>query len=389
MGLKVNGDDTAPQSPQIAEVWDRYEVDTKAEHLRLILNQSTFVLLGNYAAGLTVLIGSWEKADAGILITWSVLLAGFSTLRALIGRRFVPDQMSPEEVDRWEKRLLASTLLSGVLWGSAGYLLYVPGELDHNFFLAVPIIGLGAAAVTAYSYHRIAYPLYFVPAVTPLLLNLVQEPSASAKAIALITPFYFLMMYLLSQRIYRATHLAVLSGFANRHFANHDYLTGIANRRAFQEALEKEWARALRTEKPLSLLITDIDDFKQCNDTYGHSIGDKVLEAIALMILYRVRKSIDTPARIGGEEFAVILPETTLADACLIAEDIRMRAHEIRSDDGIEIPAVTLSVGVGCLVPDAEGSPSILFNRADQALYRAKLEGKDRFCADRVGQPPD
>ena len=389
MGREVNGDDPAPESPQAAELYDRYEADAKAAHLQLILDQSTFVLLGNYAAGLTVLIGSWGKVDTRILVTWSVVLVAFNALRALVGRRFVPDQMAPKEIDRWEKRLLASTFLSGVLWGSAGYLLYVPGNLDHNFFLAVPIIGLGAAAVTSYSYHRTAYPLYFVPAVTPLMLNLVQEPSAAAKAIALVTPFYFLLMYLLSQRIYRAAHSAVLSGFADRHFANHDYLTGIANRRAFEEALEREWARGLRTEKPLSLIITDIDDFKQCNDAYGHSIGDKVLKVIAQMILYRVRKGIDTPARIGGEEFAVILPETDLADACLIAEDIRMRANAIRSDDGIEIPAVTLSLGVACLVPDVEQSPGSLFDRSDQALYRAKLEGKNRFVADRAGQAPD
>ena len=228
-----------------------------------------------------------------------------------------------------------------------------------------------------------------MPAVTPLILNLVQEPSASAKAIGLVTPLYFLMMYLLSRRIYRAAHAAVLFGFANQHFANHDYLTGIANRRAFQEALEREWARALRTEKPLSLVIADVDDFKQCNDTYGHSIGDKVLKAIAMMIVHRARKGIDMPARIGGEEFAVVLPETNLADACLIAEDIRTRAHAIRSDDGTEIPVATLSLGVACLVPDVEGSPRFLFNRSDQALYRAKLEGKDRFVADGAGQTPD
>jgi diguanylate cyclase (GGDEF)-like protein len=268
-------------------------------------------------------------------------------------------------------------------------LLYLPGELSHNFFLAVPIIAMGAAAITSYSYHRFAYPLFFVPAVTPLMLNLVQESSTSANAIGLVTPLYFLMMYLLSRHIYDTAHAAVLSGFANQHFASHDYLTGIANRRAFEDALEREWARALRTEKPLSLIIADVDDFKQCNDAYGHSIGDKVLKAVALTILHRVRKGIDTPARIGGEEFAVILPETTLADACRIAEDIRTRAHTIQSDDGTEIPGVTLSLGLACLVPEAEGSPEVLFDRSDQALYRAKREGKDRFVADRTKQSPD
>ena len=389
MEFKLNRDDPTSLSPQSAEVYDRYKKDAKAQHLQLILNQLTFVLLGNIAAGLTVLIGSWQTVDKGILIAWFALLVGINTLRTLHGRRFIPDQMERREIDRWERKLLGSTLVSGVLWGSAGYMFYLPGELDHNFFLAVPIIAMSAAAVTSYSYHQIAYPLFFVPAVTPLVLNLVQEPSAPAKAIGLVTPLYFAMMYLLSRRIYSAAQAAVLSGFANQHFANHDYLTGIANRRAFQEALEREWARALRTKEPLSLIIADVDEFKQCNDTYGHSIGDKVLNAIARMILHRMRKGIDMPARIGGEEFAVILPETNLADACVIAEDIRTRAHAIRSDDGTEIPVATLSLGVACSVPDVEGSPRFLFNRADQALYRAKLEGKDRFVADWAGETSD
>jgi diguanylate cyclase (GGDEF)-like protein len=376
-------------SPPVSEAYTRFTTDAKAEHLQLILNQSTFVLLGNYAAGLTVLIGSWQTIDRGILIAWFVLVVGFNTLRTLAGRRFVPDQLTPQEVDRWEQSLLGSTFLSGVLWGSAGYLLYIPGALDHDFFLAVPIIGMGAAAVASHSYHPIAYPLFFVPAVVPLVLNLVQEPSASARAIGLVTPLYFLMIYLLSRRIYRAAHASVLSGFANQHFATHDYLTGIANRRGFQEALEREWARALRTEMPLSLIIADIDDFKQCNDTYGHSIGDNVLKAVAMTILHRARKGVDMPARIGGEEFAVILSETTLRDACQIAEDIRIRSRMIQSDDGTEIPAATLSLGVACLVPSAGGSPNDLFNRADQALYRAKLEGKNRFVADRLRQTQD
>lgn len=380
MEPKVPEDYPATPSQQVAEVYGQYEADAKAEHLQLIFNQSTFVLFGNCAAGLTVLIGAWQAVDRGILIAWFVLVVGFSALRSLVGRRFIPDRIESQEIDRWEQRLLGSTFVSGVLWGSAGHLLYVPGELEHDFFLAVPIIAMSAAAVTSYSYHRFAYPLFFVPAVAPLVLNLMQEPSASAKAIGLVTPLYFLMMYLLSRHIYHAAHAAVLSGFANQHFANHDYLTGIANRRAFQETLEKEWARALRTEKPLSLIIADVDDFKRCNDTHGHSVGDKVLRAIALIILHRVRKGTDMPARIGGEEFAVILPETNVEGACLIAEDIRMRAHAIQSDDGTEMPATTLSLGVACVVPDAEGSPTTLYNRSDHALYRAKLEGKDR-CA--------
>lgn len=384
LGSKLDHKNPALRHPQLVEVLHQYEQEARADHLQLVLNQSMFVLLGNLAAALAVLIGSWHTIDAGTLITWFGLLLGFNLIRVLVGHRLVRDNMDKQAVDRREAMVLLSILVSGALWGSAGHLLYIPGKLDHNFFLAVPIIAMGAAAITSYAYHRIAYPLYFVPAITPLLINLGQEPSAPAKAIALITPLYFLMMYVLSRRIYNAAHLAVMSGLADRHFANHDYLTGIANRRVFEESLQTEWGRALRTGKPLSLVIADIDDFKQCNDTHGHSIGDRVLKAVAMMIRQRVRKNIDIPARIGGEEFAIILPETGLGDASRVAEDIQARAHDVHSGDGDRLPAVTLSLGVACAMPTAEGSPGALFDRADQALYRAKLEGKDRVVVDRA-----
>ena len=389
MDSKVQRDLPMSLSPPFKDAYKLYEKEAKIEQLRLVVGQSPFLLLGNYAAGLTVLIGSWQTVDRPTLVGWFAALVAFSTLRALLARRFIPGQVDPEAVSRWERRVLASTLISGVLWGSAGHLLYLHGMLDHDFFLAVPIIGMGAAAVTAHSYHQFAYPLFFIPAVTPLVLNLAQETDITANIISLATPIYFLMMYLLSQRIYRASHAAVLCGFANQHLATHDYLTGIANRRALHEALEREWARGSRSGKPLSLIIADIDDFKHCNDTFGHSTGDEVLRTVASAIQHRVRKGVDTPARIGGEEFAVVLSETDLTDACQIAEDMRLRTHAATSVAATGIPATTISLGVACMTPDAGTSPNLLFERADQALYQAKLEGKDRIVADRRTEQVD
>lgn len=370
------------ESP-VGDVYRRYEKDAKAAHLKLMLDQSVFVLFGNVAAGLTVLIGSWHAVDAKVVVSWFVLMVGFNTFRTLAGRSFAPDSSAPDYVSRWEKRLLALTFVSGALWGSAGHLLYVPGNLAHDFFLAVPIIAMGAAAVTSHAYHKVAYPLFFVPAVTPLILNLVREPSVPAAMISAVTPLYFVMMYLLSLRIYRAARSAVLSGFTNEYFATHDYLTGIANRRAFQATLEKETNRASRTRKPVSLIVADVDDFKRCNDEYGHGVGDEVLKTVASIISHRLRKGIDVPARIGGEEFAVILPETSLNDACRVANDIRTMTHTDWPTDGAGVPSVTLSLGVACLRPDLDISPGGLVDRADQAMYRAKLAGKDRVVADR------
>jgi diguanylate cyclase (GGDEF)-like protein len=139
--------------------------------------------------------------------------------------------------------------------------------------------------------------------------------------------------------------------------------------------------RARRAGWPLSLLILDADRFKQFNDRYGHGEGDEALKSIAQCIRTRLRRPTDTAFRIGGEEFAIILPETDLKGAGVVAEAVR---HELRS---LCIPHVdntpgvmTVSVGMACTGPTAE-APASLFSRADAALYHAKENGRDRSCA--------
>jgi diguanylate cyclase (GGDEF)-like protein len=155
-----------------------------------------------------------------------------------------------------------------------------------------------------------------------------------------------------------------------------DQLTGIPNRRHFLEMAQIEWARHERYQRPLSLIMLDIDGFKSINDTYGHGAGDRVLAAISL-VCCSVRRHSDTTARIGGEEFAVLLPETALPQAQAVAERlVRAIAAETVNFDDAKIE-VTASAGVaeaGYETPDFEG----LMRRADEALYRAKEEGRNR-----------
>ena len=157
-----------------------------------------------------------------------------------------------------------------------------------------------------------------------------------------------------------------------------DELTGLANNRAFRETIDREAARAERFGHALSLIILDVDDFKRVNDTYGHLQGDEVLRAIG-RILESEPRAIDEPARYGGEEFVVALPETGSEGAVELAERIRSRLEEaeIPPIDGGEPLRVTASVGTATL-PDAAGTVRELFEAADEALYEAKRQGKNR-----------
>ncbi len=152
-----------------------------------------------------------------------------------------------------------------------------------------------------------------------------------------------------------------------------DELTGLANRRAFEEQLENEVTRARRNSRPVCLLMLDLDDFKRVNDERSHAAGDEVLRSSAKALLDGIR-DVDTCARIGGEEFVVVLPETDLAGAELVAEKLLQRIHErVLFELGID---VTASAGLACLRSDE--SPAALLARADGLLYRAKREGKNR-----------
>ena len=162
-----------------------------------------------------------------------------------------------------------------------------------------------------------------------------------------------------------------------------DGLTGIANRRQFDEALAREWRRCMRAQEPLSLLMCDVDYFKQFNDSYGHQAGDDCLRTIAELLRVKLRRPADIVARYGGEEFAAVLPDTGVVGAEQVAEGMRSAVESlgIPHADSTAARVVTVSIGVATLVPQlAEGVPAMI-TAADWALYEAKRLGRNRVHA--------
>jgi diguanylate cyclase (GGDEF)-like protein len=168
--------------------------------------------------------------------------------------------------------------------------------------------------------------------------------------------------------------------------ASVDSLTHIANRGAFNQRLERAWREHASASHPLAVLLCDIDAFKAYNDTYGHLAGDAALSAVAAALSRTLRDEGDLAARYGGEEFAVLLPSCDLGGALELAQRMLRAVRDL----GIEhrasgvAPQVTISIGVASLVPDLSASPEILLMRADDALYRAKAEGRDRIAAEPI-----
>ena len=169
--------------------------------------------------------------------------------------------------------------------------------------------------------------------------------------------------------------------------ANVDGLTGIANRRHFDERLGVEWLRALRNRRPLTLIMFDVDWFKQYNDKFGHLEGDECLKRIARSAQEIVSRPADTVARYGGEEFIVLLPETDSGGALTVAEKLRadIEALHLPNPDSTVSPHITVSLGVTTVVPAANSDPTECIKLVDEALYRAKQAGRNRLS---ISLPP-
>jgi diguanylate cyclase (GGDEF)-like protein len=164
------------------------------------------------------------------------------------------------------------------------------------------------------------------------------------------------------------------------HLSIIDQLTGISNRRNFDNRLRAEWGRAIRENVPICLLMIDVDHFKDYNDTYGHQQGDKALCMVAKVLAETLKRSSDFAARWGGEEFVVLLPNTDSQRGMEIGSKIRenIEAEELRCDDGY-LCKFTVSVGIYTHVPMPSSSIDEFISRADKALYAAKNAGRNRI----------
>ena len=187
----------------------------------------------------------------------------------------------------------------------------------------------------------------------------------------------------------RAQQALKEANLALERLASLDGLTQIANRRRFDEILQKEWKRLRRSKAPLGLILADVDYFKGYNDTYGHQAGDSCLQAIARTLAANAYRPADLAARYGGEEFAVLLPETEAAGSCFVAQRILAAIRNLRIPHSASIvaPHVTISLGVACLTANQD-DPRVLIQLADEALYEAKKRGRNRMVLQDLDPTP-
>jgi diguanylate cyclase (GGDEF)-like protein len=215
----------------------------------------------------------------------------------------------------------------------------------------------------------------------------VDRAFAAGAADYITKPVHWAVLRQRLRRLIQQAQLQMKLEEANRELqrlASMDGLTKLANRRRFDEYLQQEWQRMQREQLPLSLILCDIDYFKPYNDTYGHQAGDRCLQQVAQTLQKTVRRPADLIARYGGEELAIILPNTQPSGAAHIAQTVctAIKNLAIPHASSTVHSCITISAGAAGIIPPFDLSVEDLIAAADRALYQAKAAGRDRYCLD-------
>jgi diguanylate cyclase (GGDEF)-like protein len=279
-----------------------------------------------------------------------------------------------------------SVIVTALIWGVA-YALILLKEEEYiaQMLMALCVCGLCAGGVVAFIPHR-RLSIFFnismlMPAIITILVNRLNIPLAMM--IFLFSVYMALIAYRGNREYWNALeneYLLEIKSQEMERLSNTDVLTGIYNRRYFDEEFEKEWKRSERNNSMLSIILFDIDHFKNVNDTFGHQAGDEYLKKTAATLNSVFKRDYDIVARYGGEEFIVLLPGINADHAIQMAEKVRKRIESMTIDHRGKKVGATISAGIMCCVPNFNTIPDSIISCADQTLYIAKQGGRNRVA---------
>ncbi|MCU7811637.1 MAG: GGDEF domain-containing protein [Candidatus Thiodiazotropha sp. (ex Notomyrtea botanica)] len=286
---------------------------------------------------------------------------------------------------RW---LIGMILFSALHWGTlSAWIIYGSPyqELHYPYMIILAAFALGGTAILSISFFTsILYPLLiFVPTVTTGKIMTTGEDNMLA-VLAIFATVYVLEAARVSRKDYwnaiTSHKEAKEHAIQLEKLSITDPLTGLHNRMHFNQRFIEEWARCSRLQTPLSLLMLDLDHFKSVNDNFGHISGDRCLQEVALALRNQVQRTTDTVARYGGEEFVILLPNTEKKRAAIIAQSLLQTISEITPTWGKGNSSISCSIGLSSMIPNSQKTGEILIKAADDALYQAKNQGRNRYC---------
>jgi len=277
-----------------------------------------------------------------------------------------------------------SVIATALIWGiSFALIMLQKDEYAMQMRTVALICGLCAGGVVAFIPHKWLSFCFnmamLMPATVTLFVNHLNINLATM--ILLFSAYLIIITYRGNLEYWNALeneHLLELKSRELAHLSNTDVLTGLYNRRYFDQALDLEWKRSGRNKTILSVILFDIDHFKNVNDTFGHQAGDEYLVKIAGSMTSVFKRDIDIVARYGGEEFIVLLPEVNADHASHLAEQVRQKIESLMVDYQDTKVQTTISAGIMCCVADFNTRADYIVGCADKALYQAKQGGRNR-----------
>ena len=359
----------------------------RTDRLHLLFRQSVTAVVGSFIAACMLCWLCWERADQSVILLWISLLGGATLLRIGLFLAYFRSHERERIPDRWEGKYWITLVLSAGLWGLGALAIMPSDDLLAQAIVLLFTVGMAGSAVSCYSAYRSMTLSAMGLVLLPCTLWLLLQPSAMQVGMAIAA-------LLCSASIVRATRElaeALEKAFRLTHEMEHahriasyaaqtDELTGLNNRRAFFEHAQQLYNYCKRNQRPLCALVLDIDHFKQINDTHGHQAGDEVLRQIGAAIRASFRES-DVYGRLGGEEFAVLLADTTLEAALRIAEQLGKSIAEMPLMlEKTRTQRLTASLGVASASAKDMDLHDLL-NNADKAMYRAKALGRNQVVA--------
>jgi diguanylate cyclase (GGDEF)-like protein len=322
----------------------------------------------------------WPVQSEWKVLTWSAILITIGFVRLVIHAAYRCGSPKVENTQIYIRAYLTVSLLYFIGWGLGGVWVMPDASPIHQIIIFFFLMGLAGSAIAVFSVSRNMQLIVIILLLSPATIKFLISDSIEFQGMAIGVIIFFFSAVRSSFILWQTMHHNItlkheleLAKIQAEYLARTDELTNLYNYRAFNECAERYLNLVKRNKSPLTLIMIDIDEFKSVNDKYGHEVGDFALIHVAALLRNNIRSS-DICCRIGGDEFAIILPDTTAQNALIFSENIRRKFEDSPLNFDGNIIHLTVSIGVS----DKISSVDKLIRGADFALYKAKRNGRNR-----------
>jgi len=367
-----------------------------AEQVKLTYGQTKRVVFGGVLTGLIFCAMVWDVIDHAYILTWYGIILLLSVLRMLLYLGYVNRRPAYLTLTHWNRAFILLTLAYSTAMGSLSLIFLLTDDLTYHFLTIAWMIGYSSLVASSYMMGYRAALAVFIPMTSLVIVGLALMGTGlhllAALALLAWGILVFTTMRPINRTMIEAMNLNHQLGLEMerreklevqlREWSIRDGLTGLYNRRHFDQVYADESKRANRGGTQLTIVMVDIDCFKPFNDTYGHQAGDDCLRMVSEVIQRSVNRPGDMVARYGGEELVALLPNTHAEQGFQVAERMRVAVLELaiphRSTTVADTDTLSISAGIATIGPTDPQDGVNLLKQADEALYRAKANGRNQ-----------